>query len=212
MGETAFRFTDPPPTANPVSGLPGDNSTTMTDTGYQPITQTPKSDPGAILPYSLATGALAQIGTSIAQAGAIQAQSTFKAGQLRAQSEISGLQAAGELAAGESQAEQARRATASLVGKQVASAGSQGVATPVAVTAGTQALGEADISTIKQNAWRKAWGYQVQGGQENLEAKMTESNYPEKQTLLTGGAQAAAATTRDLSSFLRWSGKNGGYG
>lgn len=85
------------------------------------------------------------------------------------------------------------------VGSARAALGASGVSvnsgSAAAVQSDTRAAGALDILTIKNNAWREAWGYKVQGINDTLSGNLAEAGAQTQagQTLLTGGISAAAA-------------------
>lgn len=98
----------------------------------------------------------------------------------------------GDLAAGK-----VRRDASRTLGAQKVNAAAQGLdinsGSAADLQAETQNMSEADINTIKNNAWREAWGYRVQANNYEGQARMTEigGKYGAKATALTGGIQAA---------------------
>ena len=79
---------------------------------------------------------------------------------------IAELQAKDAITIGNEEAQKFRAGVRTLVGRQRAGFAGQnidvGVGTPVDVVADSVFLGEMDVVTIKTNAAREAWGYEVQ--------------------------------------------------
>lgn len=104
---------------------------------------------------------------------------------------------------GDIAADEQRRKTARIAGAQKAAIGASGIAldsgTPMDIFGDTAAFGELDALTIKSNAAREAYGYQVQGMNFEAEGAMarTRGNNAQRasyiqagSTLLGGAAQA----------------------
>lgn len=99
-----------------------------------------------------------------------------------------------------------RRDAAQVRGKQTASYAGQGVdvssGTASAIQDETTAVGEQDVVTVSNNAWREAWGLRSKADYLESQARMRriESKFKKRQTLLTGGLQmlgtAASARAR----------------
>lgn len=116
------------------------------------------------------------------------------------------------LAAGDVEAGQA-----ALAGKQeIAQQRVHQAATGADVSSGSAANLQGDTlwqseqnqTTIKNNAWRRAWGYDVEGEKYGLEASMSQLASANKQqnTLLTGGMQAVDYGMRAYSSYQKYNG------
>lgn len=83
--------------------------------------------------------------------------------------------------------------TAQIIGVQTAGAGASGVdvnsGTPLRDREDTARVGSMDVQTIKQNAARSAWGYQVQAENFGQEAKLDQAKgYEGLFSSLIGGA------------------------
>lgn len=100
---------------------------------------------------------------------------------------------------GDKDAARVKQASKAMAGSQRASLAAQGVAVDTGSAAEvqeeTQVLGALDALTVKNNAWREAWGLKVQADNYRSQARMAEmgSNRAVQNTLLTGGINAAAS-------------------
>lgn len=142
------------------------------------------------------TSALAAISASFADANAQSSAATFKAGQLRLDSQVSSLQAESTLQAGNAQSALVGKKVASAIGQERASYAAQGINVDTGSAAATQSSsmvqGREEEQTIQSNAWREAWGLRVQSSNELSEAAMTdlEGKGQSFNTLMTGGMKA----------------------
>lgn len=93
------------------------------------------------------------------------------------------------------------------IGTQRASYAAQGVdvnsGSAMEVQKQTAELGAQDVLTIKNNAWREAWGMRVEAGNSRIQAQYAEStaNATARATLLTGGLQAGAQGASGYSKY-----------
>lgn len=99
-----------------------------------------------------------------------------------------------------------RRMIAQVAGAQKASFGNRNVAvsgTALDLLGDTAAIGEEDISTIRNNAARQAWGYRNQASEASRVGEFAQSNAfgSAAGTLLTSGSQA----------YGKWKQQKGGY-
>lgn len=86
---------------------------------------------------------------------------------------IAGAQAQSEYASGAYNANAIKMRGAAMEGQQVANIGGnnlQQVGTPAQVVAGTAAVNEMDALQTQNNAARRAWGFEVQGASDRLQA------------------------------------------
>lgn len=123
-------------------------------------------------------------------------QAEFQQAQYEANSKIANLQGESAIQAGEfAQADTGRRAKA-LIGSERAAAGASGVdvnsGSAAAIQGDTAALSAMDQLTIKNNAWKQAWGYSEQALQSEGSGIFTglAGANQSQNTLLTGGMQA----------------------
>lgn len=118
-----------------------------------------------------------------------------RAGLFRANEEIAGRQAQSEAQAGAYNEEIVRMKGAATEGQQVAQIGGSGLqqkGTPAQVVAGTRMINEMDAIQTRNNALRRAWGFQVQGASDRVQAGMAEraGAFGGAGSLLSGSAQA----------------------
>lgn len=155
-----------------------------------------------------AAGALA---TGYSESEAIKGYGAYKAGLASTNAAMAGLAGKetieqGDIAAGNKDLE-----TRARVGSELASQGASGVSvgsgTSALVRSGTDLVGQIDAATIRNNAQRKAFGYQVQATQDTAEAQFDKMSAASQsmQTFLSGGLQAISDPLNIYSNSLRWS-------
>lgn len=86
---------------------------------------------------------------------------------------------------------------------QAASGADVGTGSAAIVRSSSQLMGQTDALTIKNNAWREAWGYTVQANNFKSQGEFAEiaTNNEANNTLLTGGLKAVGY---GLKAFDRW--------
>lgn len=130
------------------------------------------------------------------QAGAAEMSGAFTKQQSEFNAQMADLQAADAIRRGDKDATTLKKGAKQLIGSQRAGLAAQGIdvnsGSAADVQADTAGSAEVDALTIKNNAWREAFGYKVQA----LDAR-TKGNFAElagrneaKNTLLTGGITA----------------------
>jgi hypothetical protein len=166
--------------------------------------------------FSAATWAAISAATAVASAGVsayssyTQANAQKKALNYQARvdannAKIAEYQRSATLQQGEEQAQQAMAQRAQLIGKQRAALTSNGVdlnsGSAVDLLASTEFLGQQDVNQIQSNAARKAWGYDVEGGnattQSNLDKWKADSTNP----ITIGGMAGASSLLTSASMF-----------
>lgn len=97
--------------------------------------------------------------------------------------------------------------TKQVVGSQRAGLAAQGVdvnsGSAMDVQGSTQAVGALDALTIKNNAWRTAWGYQAQAENYTTQGQFEKqsADAASTQTLLTGGMQFLSSGLKAAGSL-----------
>lgn len=123
----------------------------------------------ALTAVSTGAGVMGQMGQQQAQAqaaSAAQAQAVYQAQVARQNQALMDRQAADAKQRGEVAEENRRRVTAQQIGQQRAALAGQGTdftGSETDILGDTAAAGELDARTIRANAAREAYGYQVQG-------------------------------------------------
>lgn len=133
------------------------------------------------------------------QSKAIKAQSSWESGQLERNAELMRYRASEATRMGEKEAQQRALQVKKLMGRQRAVAAAQGIdpdsGSALEVTQETAGMGALDIATIRNNAWKQAWGMRVEAGNMESQARFTRvsGKYNARNTLITGGLQAAGS-------------------
>jgi hypothetical protein len=144
---------------------------------------------------SLLSGGATLYGAS-ADAEAARAQGEYQKEVADTNARIADVQATDAITRGEKDANLVGRKTKEIVGAQRAALGASGVdvnsGSAVDVQSDTKARGAADELTIRNNAWREAWGYKVESQNATKAgqyAQMAGENTA-RTTILTGGLNA----------------------
>jgi hypothetical protein len=166
--------------------------------------------------YLSAASSLAQsansIQSSISQAQAIRMQGREQERISKLNERIANLRARDATSRGEEEVRNAKTRAKQFIGSQRAHLAAQGidvgVGSAIDVQVDTELKSEQEVQTIRNNAWREAWGYKIeavnasaQGAYASMAAKNQARN-----TLITGGYQAAAYGLQGFSS-IPWKSK-----
>lgn len=135
-----------------------------------------------------------------AASGLMQGVGAYEAGQTRSQlfranAQIAGEQAQSEAQAGAYNESAVRMRGAAMEGQQIAQIGAnnlQQTGTPAQVVASARMVNEMDALQTRNNALRRAWGFQVQEASDNFQSKQaaTAGDFSAAGSILTGGAKA----------------------
>lgn len=152
-----------------------------------------------------AISALASIGSAYAQSQAMRAQASFNDKMAAINARFSQLRGDDAIARAEKDVKRRRLEAKKTIGAQRASFGAQGIAldsgTALEAQEETAAFSASDVLTLRNNAWREAWGYKVEAmtGQAHASIESSGTRFAAGQTLLTGGITAA----RDIAGSAR---------
>jgi hypothetical protein len=135
-----------------------------------------------------------------AAGGLLQGVGQYEAGQtrsnlFRANASIATAQGESEAEAGATNASMIKMRGAAVEGQQVAAIGAnnlQQTGTNANVVASTAAVNEMDALNTRNNAMRRAWGFEVQGASDAFQEKQASSagDYSAAGSILAGGAKA----------------------
>jgi hypothetical protein len=177
---------------------------------------------GAISATTLAAASLGltAVGTGLSVYGMINqqqaagAQANYQRAMALRQQQINDWQAKDAMQRGEVAEQQQRAKTAQMLGSQTAKLAAQGTdlsGSPTDILGDTARAGEFDALTIRNNAVREAWGYQVGAGNAGAAAGMYGSFQP---SYLGAGASllSGASTLADKWSRFQDTGALGGRG
>ena len=135
--------------------------------------------------------------TSYSQAKALESEGKFNAAIYESNARMQELRAEDSIRRGNVEAKKAKQAAARLIGSQRATMGAQGIdiesGSALDIQMETASFGAEDALTIKNNAWREAWGLRASAvdyyGKGRFEKLTAESKA--KNTILTGGLTIA---------------------
>lgn len=141
---------------------------------------------------------IAGIFTAKKKAQAVRAQANYEAQQQEFNAKLNEFQAQESIRQGESQVKQVRKESRQVVGAQRAALAAQGID----VSSGSAAQLQEDtvrgstenVITIRNNAWREAWGYRLNGANQRSQAQFTRATgeYRAKDTILSSGINAVS--------------------
>lgn len=168
---------------------------------------------GALTAAVVSLAALSAV-NSFSQSKAQKSQGDFQAQQLDANARIADISADDAIKRGESDAKAHRRRVRLQIGEQRAAMAAQGLdlesGSALDIQKDTAGFGAEDELTIKNNAFREAWGYKVKAEDLRSSATFTRlgAKQQSRQTLVTGGLNAL----QDLSYgyYLKSKGGTGG--
>lgn len=154
-----------------------------------------------------AISATAQLGGAISQAAAIRTETELRERTAGLNRRLLELQAEDVRRRGETEAELVRKRAKQLSGKQRIALAAQGIdietGTALAAQEDVAALTALDVSTIRSNAWREAWGLRTEAlGLESAQRFAAISGrLRERTTLLTGGLRALTELGGAVEAF-----------
>jgi hypothetical protein len=159
---------------------------------------------------------ISQVGNIYSSIVAQQIERDYRRQQLELSRELAEIQAKDAIIRGERSAEAAKIRTKLLIGKQRVSLAAQGIdiesGSALNIQQETAEFGAVDELTIRNNAWREAFGYRVQALQLGGQSAYTglASNFAQRTTVATGGANFVSQTTIDAYRAGLFDKKRGG--
>lgn len=162
------------------------------------------SDTASLMAVSQATSAVSTGAGAYNASESAMAEGRYQKQMSEINAKLSNMQATAAEKRGETEAQQKNKETQQLVGRQRAMAAAQGVDVNAGsvfdIQQGTQTLGAIDAMTIKNNAYREAFGYkseaanyQAQGDFADLSARNKSRN-----SLVTGGLGVISGTMQSI--------------
>lgn len=140
--------------------------------------------------------------TANAQSKAAKAQGNFQAIQMEGNAALSDIQAQDAVKRGADESKRLRIRTRQEIGAATAALAAQGQdltgETEQAILQDYASFGSDDEQTIKNNAWREAFGYRAQAVEQRAQAGFTRltAGNTAKQAILTGGMQAVGSVAQ----------------
>lgn len=179
---------------------------------------TDSSEYQGLMYASAGIGAISSIVGAFTQSSAYKAQGDIEASIARTNSNIAKLQSKEAIEQGEIEASREDIKTNQIVGSVRATQGASGID----VASGSSALvrnsitsvGDQDELTIRNNAQRRAFGYQAQALQETGRGEFAQltAKAQSTQSLINGGLQAIQVPLGIYANSLRWQRFEGGGG
>lgn len=139
------------------------------------------------------------------QSEAMKAQGAFAKQTADANARLAQIKAQDAKSRGEAAAIQHLGKVDQMVSSQRAAQAANGVdinsGSAASVRSSSRMLGELDAQTIRNNAWREAWGYQVESNNQRSQGEFAQlsANAQASNTLLTGGLRAAGYAAEGIS-------------
>ena len=145
---------------------------------------------------------------ALIQSDAIRSEAKFQSAMAKINERRAQLQAEDAIARGESEAGRYGEKVKQVVGQQKVSFAAQGVAldsgSVQAVQEDTMRAGQADVDTIRTNAFREAMGFKTQAQDYGMQSRMVKSTAQARAagTLLAGGIASAQQAGKILAGGM----------
>lgn len=153
---------------------------------------------GIMMAGSMAGQSVSSFGTAYSQSEAMRSQGDYQARMAEANANLANIKALDADQRGNLAANRLDMQTTRMIGTQRAGLAAQGVdvdyGSAAAVQKDTATLGALDALTIRNNAWREAWGYKTQALNDSYSGKFAKmaADSDADNTLLTGGMKMAS--------------------
>jgi hypothetical protein len=141
------------------------------------------------------------------EAAAMKEQGEFQKRQFDRNARVNDIQAEDATRRGDLESTSVLGASRREAGSQRAATGAQGIdansGSAALVRADIQRAGELDAQTVKNNAWREAWGYKTEAANNRLSGFMAKQagDKGAASTLATGGIRAAGDALDGMYKF-----------
>ena len=168
------------------------------------------SQASTMMEASMATSAVSSIASGFENASAIKAQGDYSSTIANSNAAMAKLKASQTLQAGDMATSRQNLKTQAAVGSARAAGGASGIdvnsGSSAMVQSGIQTAGAIDEATIRNNAARAAWGYDVQASQDTFQGQFSQLTAKAKanQSLVTGGLQAVSGPMAMISQAALW--------
>lgn len=207
-------------------GASASSAVAYSDNFYAPANAAYNSAAGVSAPSSNGSSALAAsgfgvqavsgLGAAFAQSRAASSLGHYQTNQYDFNAQIADLQAQDATDRGDIAAQKEQKTVASTVGTERANLAGEGVqvdsGSAAEIQENTKEIGAQNVITIKNNAWREAWGYKTQalGAEASGQfAGLSASNISEN-TLLTGGINAVGDIGKGMGAYQGYYRGSGG--
>jgi hypothetical protein len=141
------------------------------------------------------------------QSETMKAQGDFQRQQFETNARLAEMQAQDTIKRGDEDAAAYKKQVKQVIGSQRAAMAAQGIeldsGSALDIQEETAGIGALDALTIKNNAWREAWGYRMQASSMAGQGAMAQigARNDARNTMLTGGMNAANFYVRGLASY-----------
>lgn len=145
---------------------------------------------------------------ALSEASAAELQGVYQRQQYETNRELSNMAASEAIRRGEQVVGKVRRESSAIAGAQRAALAAQGIdigsGSAAEVQEQSRFAAEQDILTAKNNAWREAWGFKVQGAQYGAQGRFAEAagRATARSTILTGGLRSLGYGLESAGHFF----------
>lgn len=159
---------------------------------------------------SMAASAISSVASGVENASAIKAQGDYSSSIANTNAAMAKLKATQVQQTGDIAASRKNLQTQAEVGSTLAAQGASGVdvrsGSPAMTRAGITTAGGIDEATIRNNAARQAWGYQVQASEDTFQGQFEQMTAKQRstQSLVTGGLSAISGPMAMMSQAALW--------
>lgn len=159
-------------------------------------------DPGSMMAISMGVSAASTLSSSYVKSKALKTQAKYEMQQAEANSRIALIKEQDAIEQGDRAAHSVRRKANQITGQQRTASAASGLDVNSGVSLDLQTetgiMSDLDMMTVKNNAWREAWGYRVQASDAMGAAKLSASGLRSeaKSTMLTGGLTSLSYATQ----------------
>lgn len=154
-------------------------------------------------PYAAAAGATLGLLSGLSQQNAMKVQASFEKERAKTNAMLIDMQRRDVLEQGDSQADEYEKEVAQMIGAQTTSFAAQGIdvntGTAAAIRNQTRETGDQDITSIKNNAWKQAWGLEVEA-----EATRERGKMASEATLVQGKQRVISAGINAVNTGLKY--------
>ena len=167
----------------------------------------PMDSSGALLLGAMGMQLIGSVGSIYTQIVAQKMETDYKRHMLQINKEMAEFAIEDVMKRSEKTIKQTREKTRLLIGSHRAAMAAQGIdigtGSAVDVQADTAALAAGDILTIRNNAYREAFGLRMQAYGYGAQSSMLgiQSQFAQQATIATGGMQFAAGALRDYAMY-----------
>lgn len=154
-----------------------------------------------------ALGAGAELFGAYSSSEGLKAKGEWDRAQGEINAQLSGIAAQDAIKRGEKDAQTLRKQSKQMIGSQRAALAAQGIDVSLGSAADIQAdtaeLAAQDALTIRNNAWREAWGYRTQGANALSQGRISQAQSRSQafNTMLAGGLSAAGSGAKSYSQY-----------